>query len=90
MKYLQVGTTTANSHVAREAAVVILIVEVLIITSVLFAITEIIAQPSLAADVKVSTESKGSLLGDSEIFLWLVIHFISASYTYNVSSREAM
>ena len=43
MKYLQVGLTAANFHVTRDAAIVILIVEVLIITSVLATITEIVA-----------------------------------------------
>lgn len=87
-KYLQVRTTTANFHVTRDAAIVILIVQILIITSVLSTITEINAKPSLTADVKISTKSEGSLLADAEIYI--LLGFMTFHQTYKVSSREAM
>ena len=71
VKYLQVRITATNFDVARDGAIVILIVQVLVIAAVLPSITEILPEPGLAADVKVSTESKLSLLADAEIFLSL-------------------
>ena len=65
--------TAANFHVASDAAIVILIVQVLIITAVLATITEIVAEPRLTADVNVPTQSKGSLLADAETFLLMLL-----------------
>ena len=65
--------TAANFHVASDAAIVILIVQVLIVTAVLATITEIVAEPRLTADVNVPTQSKGSLLADAETFLLMLL-----------------
>ena len=65
--------TAANFHVASDAAIVILIVQVLIVTAVLATITEIVAEPRLTADVNVPTQSKSSLLADAETILSLVL-----------------
>ena len=65
--------TAANFHVTSNAAIVILIVQVMIITAVLATITEIVAEPRLTADVNVPTQSKGSLLADAETILSLVL-----------------
>ena len=61
--------TAANFHVASDAAIVILIVQVLIITSVLSTLTEIKTQPILTADVNISTEGEGPFLADAEAYV---------------------
>ena len=65
--------TAANFHVASDAAIVILIVQVLIITAVLATITEIVAEPRLTADVNISTEGEGPFLADAETFLLMLL-----------------
>ena len=65
--------TAANFHVASDAAIVILIVQVLIITAVLATITEIVAEPRLATDVNVPTQSESSLLADAETFFLMLL-----------------
>ena len=65
--------TAANFHVASDAAIVILIVQVLIITAVLATITEIVAEPRLTADVNVPTQSESSLLADAETFFLMLL-----------------
>ena len=88
----QVGLTTANFHVSRQAAVVILVVQVLVIAAVLASLTEVRDQPSswpaLAAGVKVATESKGSLLTDAKIQIFLSL--LTASHSMCASNLQCL
>ena len=80
--------TAANFHVASDAAIVILIVQVLIITSVLSTLTEIKTQPILTADVNISTEGEGSFLADAEAYYITRIHDISSDLQFLVQGGD--
>ena len=71
--------TATNFQVSRDGAVVVLVVQVLVIAAVLLPMAKVHPKHDLAADVKVSTHGKGSLLADAENpkmkFLLLISYF---------------
>ena len=77
--YSQVWFTATNFQVSWDGAVVVLVVQVLVIAAVLLPMAKVHPKHDLAADVKVSTHGKGSLLADAENpkmkFLLLISYF---------------